>query len=991
IEQGYTTDASGQVSSYGYVTSCTYNARGQVLSVDGPLAGSEDTTQFGYDPATGDLVSVTRPVIGTITYWDHDAAGQPGRITDPNGNEVTYAYDGRGRITAVTHEANGATVSYEYDGSGHLVGHVNAGVATTFEYDETHGRLSRMLDASGNFILYDHDDQGNRSELSYHAPSGERRYRMRYDYHGPAQPGRLWRVITPDDTYTEYSYDARGNVNMVTDPAGKVTWYEYSAMNRLVTVTQPGQTQTSYRYDTHGNLVGITDAGGNATPYLYDDLGRLVAAESPDTGSTQYWYDAAGNVAGKTDANGHTVTYSYDALNRLTGVHFADPSQDIVYDYDQGTDGKGRLTGIVDSGGSYVFAYDAVGNPVSQRAGLAGNTFAVSYTYDPSGILTHMTYPSGRVVEYEHDDAGRTSTVTTSRDGTTMLLAGEVTHMPFGPVSGLTYGNGSSLTKGFDQAYRLEGIYSEGIQDVTYGFDPGGNITTLTDHLYPEKSTGYGYDDLYRLTSASALDGAIEYSYDPVGNRLSEQAGGGTDFYEYESGTNRLSRITGATFREFSHDANGNMIAMGSRALVYNQNNRLVEIVDDGVSLGGYTYNALGQRVIKEVGGEKTFYVYDTRGHLIAEMDQDGQVLAEYVYLDDQLLAMFSAAQVEAVLDIDPDVINLRSRKRWIRCTLGLPEEYSVFDIDPATVMLNGTIRAARTAIVFDDEDGVFVTRLTFDRRLLVGMLEPGQALLEVTGQVNGMPFAGEDVVQVVMPGGGRRARVRSAASRQTRSPSAGEKPLRLFFYHLDHLGTPMLMTDENADVVWQAEYQPFGQAHVGASSTATNNIRFPGQYYDNETGLHYNWHRYYDPVTGRYLTPDPIGLAGGDLNLYRYVWNKPTRLFDPWGLWKADVHSGIGNAGYGTYTWAKQVVFSDAAARKIAIANDAVDVGFAGWIPVIGLQSRHFNQMFFIPKRHPEWYDIWHDPRNAGDRGHTEEATTRYFEEFLTAIGGKP
>jgi len=93
-----------------------------------------------------------------------------------------------------------------------------------------------------------------------------------------------------------------------------------------------------------------------------------------------------------------------------------------------------------------------------------------------------------------------------------------------------------------------------------------------------------------------------------------------------------------------------------------------------------------------------------------------------------------------------------------------------------------------------------------------------------------------------------------------------------VYFFHNDQLGTPELMTDSTNTVVWEASYDAFGEAAVNPASTVTNNFRFPGQYYDAETGLHYNWHRYYDPKTGRYLTPDPIGFAGG-INPYVYVY----------------------------------------------------------------------------------------------------------------------
>jgi RHS repeat-associated protein len=103
-------------------------------------------------------------------------------------------------------------------------------------------------------------------------------------------------------------------------------------------------------------------------------------------------------------------------------------------------------------------------------------------------------------------------------------------------------------------------------------------------------------------------------------------------------------------------------------------------------------------------------------------------------------------------------------------------------------------------------------------------------------------------------------------------------------------------MTDDQGVVVWEADYKPFGQATVNPSSEVENNFRFPGQYYDKETGLQYNWHRYYNPATGRYLTPDPIGLIGG-INLYLYSLNNPINLIDPLGLDAADIIPGIRKA----------------------------------------------------------------------------------------------
>jgi RHS repeat-associated protein len=105
----------------------------------------------------------------------------------------------------------------------------------------------------------------------------------------------------------------------------------------------------------------------------------------------------------------------------------------------------------------------------------------------------------------------------------------------------------------------------------------------------------------------------------------------------------------------------------------------------------------------------------------------------------------------------------------------------------------------------------------------------------------------------------------------------------RIYYYINDHMGRPLMITDEDQNVVWEAEPLPFGETRVSEGATVENNLRFPGQYFDQETGLHYNYHRYYDPNTGRYFRPDPIGLAGG-INPYLYATNNPVNFTDPTG-----------------------------------------------------------------------------------------------------------
>jgi len=149
-------------------------------------------------------------------------------------------------------------------------------------------------------------------------------------------------------------------------------------------------------------------------------------------------------------------------------------------------------------------------------------------------------------------------------------------------------------------------------------------------------------------------------------------------------------------------------------------------------------------------------------------------------------------------------------------------------------------------------------------------------------------------------------------------------------YYHHDHLDTPIQATDKNGNIVWAANYNIFGQATITTpaatadSPAITTNLRLPGQYFDDETGLHYNFRRYYDPQTGRYITQDPIGLAGGD-NQYRYGEADPANVSDPTGeIAPAIILIGTAARAYGA-------CLARCAAQEVvldALMGGCVDVG---------------------------------------------------------------
>jgi len=601
---GYSEGAQTSIS-----TGMTHNSYGQVIFMDGPRTDVADIVEYRYypnEPAQGlnrgQLEKIIDPLSRETVFTDYTAFGKPQAVTDINGMVTTLVYDAAGRLTRSTR--NGLTTVYGYDEIGQLETlDLPNGQQITYRYDDA-GNNTRITDKLGNYIVYGYNSEGKRDRQEIHDAAGALKKYTDFQYD---TVNRLWKTIYPDTTYAELLYDNNNQVTRLTDANGKVTDQLYDHLKRLEVVTQPGVTVTTYGYDVHDNLSSVTDA------------------------------------------NGTVITYAYDILNRLTDVIFSDPSQDITYSYDEGANGLGRLTGMIDPSGTYVYGYDADGNLDSVQKTVAGVTYTTGYDYDAAGLLTGLTYPDGRTVTYARDDTGNVTAVTTTKDGLTRTVAANIAYLPFGPLTDMTLGSGTAISRRFDQRYMLTDLAAGSHIDRTHGLDAVGNITDITDNLDAARSQGFGYDDLYRLTSATGAYGAIGYTYDKVGNRLTRTLDGQTDTYAYEPGTHKLTGITGPGAQTFGYDAVGNITARNSQTLIYNLNNRLIQITDQGTTVGEYVYNGKGQRIKKTVGADTTIYHYDLAGNLIGESDATGVFSAQFIYLGAERLAAVAATEASEV------------------------------------------------------------------------------------------------------------------------------------------------------------------------------------------------------------------------------------------------------------------------------------------------------------------------------------------------------
>lgn len=648
-------------------TTFAYNAINQIASIDGPRTDVSDLTLFSYYQCStgnecGMLHQVTNPLGQVTSYDSYDAHGQVLQRTAAEGLVTTYTYDSRGRVLTITDTVPGGSSrvrTYIYNALGLLATEtLPEGETLTYSYDAAH-YLRTITDGLGNRIEYGYDLEGNRTSEEVYDTSSTlvktvtRSYDLRDRLNTLNRAGSITTLV----------HDAVGNLDSVTDGNQHTTDHSYDALHRLNSTLDALNGTTLYSYDVGDRVTQVQAPNGTITQFSYDDLGHQLQEISPDRGTLTYTYDAAGNRLAQTDARGVVVNYSYDALNRLTSVTYpASSGENVTYSYDDTTSGNygvGRLTGITDESGSLSLVYNHLGHLTGKNYTVESQNYSLLYTHDLSGNLTQITYPSGRLVNYQRDSEGRLTGVTTQANAGAgaVTVASNVTHLPFGPVKAYTFGNGITQTVSHDQAYRVTDIEALGtgtVLDLNYGYDGSHNITSIANQGDPTRDQSFQYDNLDRLSQAIGLYGQLDYGYDANGNRTQKTTvNGGTTIETYSYTGNRLDQVdiddgSSQTQRVFQYDAAGN-VTQDSRSdgtvydLTYNDANRFANLDRDTVATAIYLHNALGQRSAKVVASNPVLsehYHYDRAGRMVAVTTDAGVTKREYIYLGDVKLAV---------------------------------------------------------------------------------------------------------------------------------------------------------------------------------------------------------------------------------------------------------------------------------------------------------------------------------------------------------------
>jgi RHS repeat-associated protein len=636
---GFTYDVSGNLRqktitagaltrSWGY----TYNTAGQVLTATDPLG---HTTAYTYDGA-GNLATITDALGHITSFTSYDPNGRPLRITDPNGLVTILMYNFRGQVTS--RNAGGEITIYAYDPAGQLFKVTRPdGSYFTYAYDAAH-RLTGIADSAGDRIALTYDRASNVIARQVFDPAGNLVRTRSYAYDAV---NRLAKAIGAQGQTTDYAYDPNSNLTGITDPLSHVTAYSYDPLNRLMQAIDAKGGATDYGYDALDHLTGVTDPRDLTTSYLWDALDDQTGVNSPDSGATSRTFDAAGNVASSTDARGLTTTYQYDPLNRPVLAIYADGGT-VTWQYDQGANGVGRLTTMIDLSGRTDWIYDQHGRVLTKAQATGGMTFTTAMSYDAAGRLMSVTYPSGAVITLSYDAAGRISGLSS---GGAALVSG-VTYFPFGPAAAWTQGNGSRYSRTFDQDGRIAGIGFGG-SSIALAYDPASRITGMTETGLPNKT--FGYDELDRLTGYTNGGTTLIYGYDPSGNRTSLGAGNTVTSYTIDPGSNRLLGSMDGGARKLGYDADGN-VTVDSQPLVnfgyaYDDTGRLVTAKTGGFTTP-YTNDGIGERVTRSgygasslPGGNQRF-IYDQAGDLLGEYDGNGKSIQETVWLGDLPVAV---------------------------------------------------------------------------------------------------------------------------------------------------------------------------------------------------------------------------------------------------------------------------------------------------------------------------------------------------------------
>ncbi|RJQ77799.1 type IV secretion protein Rhs [Pseudonocardiaceae bacterium YIM PH 21723] len=879
------------------------------------------------ETAQGDRLGALRVVdqgnAVTVRSYQYDELGRLAAVINSSGLPYQYEYDEHDRITAWI-DRNGFSYRYEYRADGRVTrGHSEGGYLNAdFDYDLAN-RVTSVTDSLGHVTRFHYDEHNHITRIV--DPLGNATL-TEYDRHH-----RLLAITDPLGRTTRYVYDANGDVIRIERPDGEAIEAEYDQRLRVPTrVSKPGGIEWLRTYTATGSPLTETDPLGTVTTSEYDGRGHLTAGVAVDGTRYEFATNDAGCRLAETSPSGATTRYTLDGFGRPTTLTTQDGA---VTQYGWTVEGLPAWK-INPDGSREELSYDPEGNALQRwapngavtrfEAGpfytLVARTFAdgsrYTFEYDTELRITRVLNPLGLDWTYEYDPAGR---LVRECDFTGREV--RYRYDAAGRQIGRAEGDGPELTSEFDVLDQLVLRRVDGEAPVAYEYDAAGFRIRLSDGVTDLR---YERDKLGRPLAESIDGRAVRSEFDPLGRRVRRVTPSGVETrWEYSADQLSTAMVGSAGRLDFEFDALGRERGrrLGSQARLtqhYDQLGRLTaqDVWSDRetqpVQSRVFRYRADGAltAIQDRLHGDRAFqvgpdgrvlgvtganwqerYAYDAMGNLASAMPGADTDAAGPRDLDGPLLRAAGRSSYEYD-DLGRLVSQTRrtlsgQRKVWTYTWNGQHQLTGVTTPDGARWSYRYDPLGRRVAKRRLGEDGAVLdeTLFSWDGGNLAEQQHTAGA------RVIALSWDYEDV---------------GAPLAQTRRSWAADAPDAVIDSRFDAIisdlvGTPTELIDADGHVSWSRRANLWGEEFgVRGQRDADCPLRFPGQYHDRETGLHYNLHRYYDPATGRYLTPDPLGLSPSE-NHYTYVGN-PMLETDPFGLMPK--RSEYYPTGYKRDTW---------------------------------------------------------------------------------------
>lgn len=768
-------------------------------------------------------------------YFDWDTKNKRSKATDSRGFQCEYHYNEYGQVIerkdnegAVhqTRYANGRKISTT-DPEGHT---------TEYFYDSENNAVG-IRDALGNRVAISYFQGKPISVVDKDKTKWQREYNRK---------GQLTSLVNPYNQNTRYRYNDQGLVSAVIDPLNRKTFYRWNDQGELIKVTDSMGHTRQFRYDPWGQVIAmefLVDGKDIAsrTEYAYSATGFIEKIKAPNS-ETSYTYNENDQLTRHSDPQGRTTEFLYDGLSQVV-ERFDAEGQHLKYEYDT----ERNLTALINENGErYQFFYD--GNErLIKEIGFDGRV--QHYQYNGAGyLIKHMD--AGEVLtEFERDALGQMVTKT-SKSIKSQEQQEERTRFQY------------------DAKGRIKETYNAN-QLLVLDYNRFGNI---------EKEQHCDINSRNKLVSSSRAD--IGFTYNWPGIRSAIQLPDGQDIrysFDVNSQLSGVDLFEGGQHKQLI--ANIQRDKLG-REITRHQGQITTETHYD--PMGRLQKQLSYKKESESLGPIQREYNYDKFGNLsqLTDGDQNTKFIYDFV---NRLERVYGGQSEQFAFDPASNLVSIDgnpvSKSEGNRLAMQGDRKFT-YD--------------ARGNLVKENrgKDGNFETFYHYNLQNQLIKVEKDHKITEYRYDPLGRRIEKKDKsgnTQYLWVGDQLTQETRNNIKKTYIYEPESFKPLamvqdgEIYHYHLDHLGTPKELSDQQGKIVWKAQYKAYGDIAVKEIEEVENNLRFQGQYFDEETGLHYNRHRYYNPSTGQFVTQDPAGLLGG-VNGYQYAPN-PMLWVDPLGL----------------------------------------------------------------------------------------------------------